>query len=715
MKNKFQWWIESDNILPNSQSGFRKGQSCHDNLLNLTMAVQSAFHNKKEMFAAFLDVKGAFDNVDLKILLDKLAKIGCPLLLIKFIKFIAFERLIYADEISEPKLTCKGVPQGGVLSPLLDIIFVADVVKNISCRVSISQFADDIAIYSTNLKALEKALKQIKINLSYVNLFLAPEKTIFMHFNNKGINLGESEIKLDDLVIKSSESTKFLGIIFDYKLSFTQQINKVTTRCARAINLIKYLQGIWWGADPSTLLTLYKSYARSIIEYGLYIYYPKHKAQQNKLEKIQYNAIRHALGFRVTTPTKILLAESKLPSIHERAKFLCNSYISKILTNESLAINKTVNKYYNQNKKSKRKKKRLYESSIENVMCSSKNIVIARKYNMYLYDYNTVMLRIPFKEITELASLRRKSIGKICDELASSDNRIFFTDGSKSLTTLSTGSACVNIKENIIIKRSLHKKTSVFTAECIAVRDSLDLALRNVDVSNIIMCDSLGVLECLQNPLLDINTNPYLFEIKSKYYEFQKRKSKTGSIEIYWVPSHSAITGYEIADTQAKLAASNRPIDRDKFPFSDLKETFKLAMKANTRSTILSTDLDKGKIYFDLYYKDTKNPWFQKKNLSREFIVTINRLRANHYNLNASLARVSIITDPSCPCSFPSQDIDHILWSCPIYYDQRIQFYTQLSRINLHPPFCIETIIKEPNLAASSCIVNFLKDCSLRI
>ena len=79
IKSKLQWWVESKNILRNSQSGFRKGQSCHDNLLNLTISVQTAFRTKKDMFAAFLDVKGAFDNVDIKILLDKLANIGCPL------------------------------------------------------------------------------------------------------------------------------------------------------------------------------------------------------------------------------------------------------------------------------------------------------------------------------------------------------------------------------------------------------------------------------------------------------------------------------------------------------------------------------------------------------------------------------------------------------------------------------------------------------------
>ena len=32
LKNKFQWWLEFNNLLPPNQSGFQKGQSTTDNL-----------------------------------------------------------------------------------------------------------------------------------------------------------------------------------------------------------------------------------------------------------------------------------------------------------------------------------------------------------------------------------------------------------------------------------------------------------------------------------------------------------------------------------------------------------------------------------------------------------------------------------------------------------------------------------------------------------
>ena len=50
IKNKVQWWIETQNILPDNQSGFRKRQSCPDSVLNLDINIQQAFRQKKKNY-----------------------------------------------------------------------------------------------------------------------------------------------------------------------------------------------------------------------------------------------------------------------------------------------------------------------------------------------------------------------------------------------------------------------------------------------------------------------------------------------------------------------------------------------------------------------------------------------------------------------------------------------------------------------------------------
>lgn len=95
----------------------------------------------------------------------------------------------------------------------------------------------------------------------------------------------------------SSEAGKLLGIFFDYRLDFRQQVKRVQGGCHNAMNIIKYLRGTWWGADPDTLLLLNRSFIRSRLDYGLFIYLPSRRAHLDKFEGIQNTAIRLALGF----------------------------------------------------------------------------------------------------------------------------------------------------------------------------------------------------------------------------------------------------------------------------------------------------------------------------------------------------------------------------------------------------------------------------------
>ena len=80
-----------------------------------------------------------------------------------------------------------------------------------------------------------------------------------------------------------------------------------------------------------------------------------------------------------------------------------------------------------------------------------------------------------------------------------------------------------------------------------------------------------------------------------------------------------------------------------------------------TVSHIQSMSSVKGRTYFQRYYSSSPKQWFVKaKHLQRELIVTVNRIRANHYNLAESLHRIHIVSDPLCKCGLQSENINHI-------------------------------------------------------
>ena len=133
----------------------------------------------------------------------------------------------------------KGLPQGGVLSPLLYLIYVNDITVGLNSSIQISQFADDIAIYcpvtipSKSKISLGKTINTLGANLDHFGLPLASEKTILIHFNQKGIRRGTCSIKINNYSIRSSDHVQFLGIFFDYQFKFKVHIDYVRNKCSK--------------------------------------------------------------------------------------------------------------------------------------------------------------------------------------------------------------------------------------------------------------------------------------------------------------------------------------------------------------------------------------------------------------------------------------------------------------------------------------------------
>ena len=80
-------------MVPDSQSGFRRGRSCIDNITNLTSYVHTGLMYKQYTAAAFLDVRAAFDSVQINVLMEKLACLGVPINVLSFIANWSYSRL----------------------------------------------------------------------------------------------------------------------------------------------------------------------------------------------------------------------------------------------------------------------------------------------------------------------------------------------------------------------------------------------------------------------------------------------------------------------------------------------------------------------------------------------------------------------------------------------------------------------------------------------
>jgi hypothetical protein len=129
------------------------------------------------------------------------------------------------------------------------------------------------------------------------------------------------------------KETKYLGIIFDSKLSFIPHLKNLRTKCLKAINLLRVLTTKDWGADSQTLLRLYRCLIRSKLDYGSIVYGSARKSYIQMLDPVQNQALRTCLGAFRTSPVESLQVEANEPPLSLRRQKLALQYAMKILSN----------------------------------------------------------------------------------------------------------------------------------------------------------------------------------------------------------------------------------------------------------------------------------------------------------------------------------------------------------------------------------------------
>ena len=156
IKNCLDFLLEKNSFFGRLQSGFRKGMSIHNNIAFLTTQVQLAFKQGETILAIFLDIKSAYDNVNIYKLFNKLNQINVPMELSNLIFRILQNRLLYTKKSDGsylgPVLATSGLPQGSPLSTILFNVYTADLFKTLSSDVPLMRYADDLVIIELQLR-----------------------------------------------------------------------------------------------------------------------------------------------------------------------------------------------------------------------------------------------------------------------------------------------------------------------------------------------------------------------------------------------------------------------------------------------------------------------------------------------------------------------------------------------------------------------------------
>ena len=149
--NNLYNYLNGNNLTTRNQSVFPPGDSTTNQLLYLVNEIHKAFDDPKclEIRAVFLDISKAFDKVWHDGLLFKLNQNGILGSLLKLFEDYLHgrkQRVVLNGFYSDYSPIESGVPQGYVLGPLLFLVYINDLERNIKSNVKF--FADDTMLFS---------------------------------------------------------------------------------------------------------------------------------------------------------------------------------------------------------------------------------------------------------------------------------------------------------------------------------------------------------------------------------------------------------------------------------------------------------------------------------------------------------------------------------------------------------------------------------------
>lgn len=354
------------NIIQPQQFGFRSGHSATQQALRIKQLITQSKQHRQSTGLILLDVKNAFPSVWVSGVLRKMMKFQFPAYLISIINAFCDQRRFFVQIINgkSPIITTNnGTPQGSCVSPILYAIFIADL--KLQQKIDTALFADDTAFMAHGLQhrgiatQLSKAWNNVKayshkwriqLNASKTEAILfpldnkkkrrPPENIVALHPNppnannniindnidqsdpnadnsDSNLNLNVATPVLNDPELHYSKSIKYLGIIFDDKMSFSEHMRKTNLK---AIGILSAMYPLFASSSKLTIrtkLTLYKQIVRPIMTYGSPVWSSAANCHHKQLQVTQNRALKTIFGLRRRHSTTDLHEKAGVPMLRD--------------------------------------------------------------------------------------------------------------------------------------------------------------------------------------------------------------------------------------------------------------------------------------------------------------------------------------------------------------------------------------------------------------
>lgn len=323
------------------QHGFLNKKSTSSNLCEVTQYIAESLDGGSQVDVIYTDFAKAFDRISHSILIQKLYIFGFHDSLVDFFKSYLHnrpQRVVIRGYYSNYFSATSGIPQGSNLGPLLFLLFIDDLVNEVS-DTEVLLFADDLKLYArvnnhNDCRFIQQNLDKIYLWSIKNKLNFNIDKCFVLSFSRKKTHFNY-EYMMNKRALARVWEMRDLGVIFDTQLTFRSHINDITKRASRMYGfIVRNCKEL----DVVCVRTLYFSYVRSILEYCSIIWSPCYENHKCSIEKIQNKFLRYlhykeAGLYQMHIPKLEIMKAHNIQTLERRRKVSAIIFMYKILNN----------------------------------------------------------------------------------------------------------------------------------------------------------------------------------------------------------------------------------------------------------------------------------------------------------------------------------------------------------------------------------------------
>lgn len=326
-------------IIP-EQHGFVKRRSTATNLTVFTNDLFESMDRRLQVHAVYTDFKKAFDKIDHKLLLDKIAFNGIRGNLLRwFISYVTnrTQKVLLNGFESDSIIVTSGIPQGSILGPLIFILFINDIYTCFKSS-KFLLYADDLKVYKTcynveDCNLLQEDLNNLSLYCIANKLQLSLPKCNSIIFTKK-INIISYNYELNGEQLTRVYLIRDLGVMLDAKLHLESHIDTIISKAFRMYGFV--MRSSREFKNKSSYLLLYKTLVRSQVEYAVSVWHPLYKKYSESLETVQRKFLRsmHYRCHRTNLSYSKLLNLYNILSLESRRISLITTFLYNICNNK---------------------------------------------------------------------------------------------------------------------------------------------------------------------------------------------------------------------------------------------------------------------------------------------------------------------------------------------------------------------------------------------